>query len=131
MKNYHITLFLGFMLLFFSCKTQPEEKGQTQPQTTSVSPVYEVLSPELFQAKINQTEAVQLVDVRTPEEAAEGMIGGAQNINLFDPGFKDKMANLDKSKPVLVYCKMGSRSNILSLILKAVVSNFRIDNSCM
>lgn len=54
---------------------------------------------------------VQLVDVRTPEEYAEGHIPGAININVFDNDFIDEaLKSLDKSKPVAVYCKSGRRS---------------------
>lgn len=54
---------------------------------------------------------VQLVDVRTPEEYAEGHIPGAININVFDNDFIDEaLKYLDKSKPVAVYCKSGRRS---------------------
>ncbi|MDE6444503.1 MAG: rhodanese-like domain-containing protein [Muribaculaceae bacterium] len=54
---------------------------------------------------------VQLVDVRTPEEYAEGHIAGALNIDIFDDDFISKaLKNLDKSKPVAVYCRSGRRS---------------------
>lgn len=56
------------------------------------------------------TKGVQLVDVRTPEEFAEGHLPNAVNININDEDFKTKIATLDKSKPVLVYCKSGGRS---------------------
>lgn len=61
---------------------------------------------------------VQLVDVRTPEETAEGMIEGAQNINFRDPDFKENMSKLDKNKPVAVYCGAGGRSGKTSELLK-------------
>lgn len=54
---------------------------------------------------------VQLVDVRTPEEFAEGHIAGSRNINVFDKDFIDEAEKtLDKSKPVAVYCRSGKRS---------------------
>lgn len=57
------------------------------------------------------TDSVQLVDVRTPEEFADGHIPGAENLNVFDSDFIDKaQKSLDKSKPVAVYCKSGRRS---------------------
>ena len=56
-------------------------------------------------------DSVQLVDVRTPEEFAEGHIAGAKNINVFDSDFVDEAEKaLDKSKPVAVYCRSGKRS---------------------
>ena len=56
-------------------------------------------------------DSVQLVDVRTPEEFAEGHIAGAKNINVFDSDFVDEAEKaLDKSKPIAVYCRSGKRS---------------------
>lgn len=56
-------------------------------------------------------DGVQLVDVRTPEEYADGHIGNAKNINVFNPDFiKAAAQSLDKSRPVAVYCRSGKRS---------------------
>lgn len=56
-------------------------------------------------------DGVQLVDVRTPEEFAEGHIAGARNINVLGSDFiEDALNSLDKSKPVAVYCRSGKRS---------------------
>lgn len=52
----------------------------------------------------------QIVDVRTPEEFAEGHIEGAQNIDWKNSDFAINVQALDKSKPVLVYCHSGNRS---------------------
>lgn len=53
---------------------------------------------------------LQLVDVRTPEEVAAGYISGAEHIDIYDPKFVDKASQLDKDKPVAVYCAVGGRS---------------------
>ncbi|WP_130285976.1 rhodanese-like domain-containing protein [Aquimarina brevivitae] len=53
---------------------------------------------------------VQLIDVRTPEEYAEGHIYGAVNINFLDDNFEELIEQVDKSKPVAVYCGKGGRS---------------------
>ncbi|MBS1773330.1 MAG: thioredoxin [Bacteroidetes bacterium] len=51
-----------------------------------------------------------LIDVRTPEEYMGGHIKDAVNIDWNGDSFEDKASNLDKSKPVFVYCLAGSRS---------------------
>ena len=61
---------------------------------------------------------VQLIDVRTPEEFAEGHIANAKNINITGEDFDEQVASLDKSKPVMLYCKSGVRSAKASLRLK-------------
>ena len=53
---------------------------------------------------------VQLVDVRTPEEVSEGIINGANHINFFDADFETQIGKLDKTKPIAIYCRSGSRS---------------------
>lgn len=55
-------------------------------------------------------DGAQLLDVRTPEEWSEGIIEDATLANIYDADFDSKLAKLDKSKPVAVYCKSGGRS---------------------
>ncbi|MDE6022613.1 MAG: rhodanese-like domain-containing protein [Muribaculaceae bacterium] len=62
-------------------------------------------------AKLLQSDNVQLLDVRTPEEFAEGHIKGAMNIDIYNKDFIDVAEKtLDKTKPVAVYCRSGRRS---------------------
>lgn len=56
------------------------------------------------------TPNVQLIDVRTPAEYAEGHIDGALNLDWTGGVLDQRMATLDKSKPVLLYCASGRRS---------------------
>lgn len=51
-----------------------------------------------------------VLDVRTPEEFAEGHIPGAVNVDFNAPDFQKKIAELDKSKTYLVHCAGGVRS---------------------
>ncbi|MCA0132884.1 rhodanese-like domain-containing protein [Winogradskyella alexanderae] len=59
---------------------------------------------------ILEQEDVQLIDVRTEEEFEAFHIVDAQNIDIDSPTFDDDISNLDKEKPVIVYCKGGVRS---------------------
>ena len=71
---------------------------------------FEILDKNAFKAAIQQKK-VQLVDVRTPREYKSGHIGKAINIDLFQSGiFKQAIEELDKSKPIYLYCRSGSRS---------------------
>ena len=50
----------------------------------------------------------QVVDVRSDAEAARGMLAGAKHIPLASlPG---RLEELQRDRPVLVYCQMGGRS---------------------
>lgn len=65
-------------------------------------------------------DSVQLVDVRTAEEFADGHINGATNIDVKDSCFIAKAKNiLTTERPVAVYCRSGKRSAYAAEILSA------------
>jgi rhodanese-related sulfurtransferase len=51
-----------------------------------------------------------VLDVRTPEEFAQGHLLGAQNLNVLAADFEQRVGKLDRGKPYLVYCRTGNRS---------------------
>ena len=51
---------------------------------------------------------IQLIDVRTREENEAGRIAGSRLIELGD--LADEAGTLDESRPVVFYCRTGSRS---------------------
>jgi thioredoxin 1 len=69
--------------------------------------------------KAGKAEGVLLIDVRTPAEYKKGHIGGAVNIDLNGSDFEDKISDLDKSKPVYVYCLSGARSSRAAGIMRS------------
>ena len=69
-----------------------------------------VVSAEEMQSLL-ELDDVQLVDVRTADEFEKGYIANAQNIDYFSPTFDEDLKNLDKTKPVVLYCKSGVRSS--------------------
>ena len=60
---------------------------------------------------------VSLVDVRGPGETAGGTIPGAQTIPL--PELRARMDEIDRSRPVVVYCAGGWRSSVAASVLRA------------
>lgn len=71
---------------------------------------FEDMEAERFSQFIQQTD-VQLVDVRTAGEYAEGHLDGAVNIDIKQPDFLSTAKQLlDASRPVAVYCRSGRRS---------------------
>ncbi|MAN27912.1 MAG: thioredoxin [Mesonia sp.] len=67
--------------------------------------------------KLSKMDDVEVLDVRTEEEFITEHIKNAQNI-VYDENFSDKIKGLDKSKPVVVYCKSGRRSEKSAQLLK-------------
>ncbi len=63
----------------------------------------------LIQNNQNNPDFV-IIDVRTPEEFADGHIENASNIDFYSETFRDELDNLDKSKTYLIYCRSGNRS---------------------
>ena len=72
---------------------------------------FEVLDANQFYQKLENTQNVQLIDVRTQEEYSSSKIGNALNLNYYDSDFEAQLKKLDKDKPLLVYCKSGGRSS--------------------
>ncbi len=64
---------------------------------------------QAFSQAVTQDEGT-ILDVRTPAEFAEGHIAGATVVDWNDPSFSSQVAELDKSKRYLVYCRSGNRS---------------------
>ena len=52
----------------------------------------------------------QMLDVRTDGEVAQGYIPGAVQMDYYSDDFSEQVAELDKNKPVFVYCAAGGRS---------------------
>jgi len=89
-------LFLSLITLF-SCS-----------QNAAIQPVLNATQTETM---LKTTPSVQLIDVRTPAEWQQtGVIEGARRINFNSPDFQAQVAQLDKNKPVIVYCASGGRS---------------------
>lgn len=107
--------FLFSLCLLWSCTgNQDTTTTATLPETTTptVAKAQMVhLNPQEFQAKVAELGDEQIIDVRTPSElAASGKIEGAVNIDISGGDFQEKLAALDKTKPVMVYCASGGRS---------------------
>ena len=72
---------------------------------------YGDLKTNEFEKMLSQDNTLQLVDVRTGEEYADGHLPGAINIDWRGEDFMEKAeALLDKGRTVIVYCRSGRRS---------------------
>jgi rhodanese-related sulfurtransferase len=67
----------------------------------------EELSPKQAEELIREGDG-QLVDVREPYEHEAGRIAGSLHIEL--QSLPEEAAALDRERPILFYCRSGSRS---------------------
>ena len=75
----------------------------------SSAPAFQNLTPAQFAEGLRQPGAV-LVDVRRPDEFAAGHLPGAVNLEVTAPDFGLRIAQLDNTRPIYVYCRSGARS---------------------
>jgi thioredoxin len=66
------------------------------------------------------TPNAQLVDVRTAAEFAEGHLANAKNLDVRQPDFNQAVAQLDRKRPIFVYCLSGGRSKTAAEQLRAM-----------
>jgi phage shock protein E len=72
-------------------------------------PAFGLVTPQQA-AGLAADASVTVLDVRTPEEFAEGHLDGAVLVDVTAPSFTDEVAQLDPDRPYLVYCRSGNRS---------------------
>lgn len=96
-------LFFSFFTLtiLFITNGCNHSNGQSQNNT---------LSAIEFSEKISEFPNAIIIDVRTPEEFADGHIKNAININWRGDTFVKQVSEIDPTKPVFVYCLSGGRS---------------------
>ena len=105
--NKIIIIVVVLILFFIAYKTRTQNQGDF----TNIGAVE-------INSLLKDNPDLVILDVRMPTEIAEGKVENALDINVLSPNFSKKIANLDKSKPYLVYCRSGNRSakacNIMS-----------------
>ena len=92
------------ILLLFLFAFRSEIQGQTI-QKDSI----QVLSLAEFE-KMSSKRKAKILDVRTPEEVAEGHLLGSTTVNFLSPDFSKEVEALNKNKTYLLYCRSGSRT---------------------
>jgi rhodanese-related sulfurtransferase len=74
------------------------------------------LTAKDFVQRHDTVAGLQIVDVRNESEFKLGSVSGAQNIPVVQ--LPNRLAELDASRPTVVYCAGGYRSSIASSLLK-------------
>jgi rhodanese-related sulfurtransferase len=117
MNRFLTFLFIVATVLSYSCK-----KNQSSSDI-------EIVTAEEMQ-QISEIEDVQLIDVSSSDEFKETHIENFQNIDYLSPNFDQEIEKLDKSKPVLVYCKSGNLSSkcVAKMKQKGFVKVYDLDS---
>ena len=68
------------------------------------------IKPKEAKALLEAHPETQVLDVRSDGEFSSGALPNAIHISIGDSAFQEKVSQLDKAKPVLVYCAGGFRS---------------------
>lgn len=103
MKNASILL-LAFILLFSSCSS--EKSNQEAAKLSEVASVHN-LSPKEFAEK---SPNGVILDVRTPQEVAQGKLANAVVLDYYQSNFLDKVLEIPKDREIYIYCAVGARS---------------------
>ncbi len=113
-----ILLLLALLSGSAACTTERTEPPQTTTTVVADTTAIVRLTAEEFLARYTP-EAV-VIDVRTPEEFAQGHLKGALNINVQAPDFQEQIQafGLDPNRPVYLYCRSGRRSQRAAEILR-------------
>ncbi len=96
---YKLTIVVLSILCFIMCK----------PSSNSSSTEIKNIEAESVYKKLSNNNTI-LIDVRTPSEISEGKIEGAKEIDYRSKDFKTQIAQLDKTKEYIIYCRSGGRS---------------------
>ena len=116
MKRIITALFGIAIISLVACSGNSNPEATTE-QIVEQKEVIVDVTVEQFKTLLVE-EGGTILDVRTPDEWAEGTIANAQKIDFYSDNFAADVEQLDKQSPVFVYCKKGGRSASAAEILK-------------
>jgi rhodanese-related sulfurtransferase len=79
--------------------------------------LYKQMNIQNFENAYQEDSEAMLLDVRTPEEVAEGHLDGMLALDFLAADFEQQIMKLDPHKSYYVYCRSGKRSEQACLLL--------------
>jgi len=104
-----IFLSLATACFLAGCLNEPTSVEAPSPGPDSPTMIKDV-SVETAVRLIKEKPELVILDIRTPQEFAEGHLDKARLIDFNSPDFSDKLHQLDPATPYLVHCASGGRS---------------------
>ncbi|OYW80521.1 MAG: hypothetical protein B7Z27_03655 [Sphingobacteriia bacterium 32-37-4] len=120
---------IALFFLVLACDSAPSESSVSSMEGEAIAQTGGSISVAAFEQKM-KTPGIQILDVRTAGEYQGGHFNNALQANWLDEKeFAERVQHIDKTKPVLVYCASGVRSEEAMNWMKqngfADVSNLR------
>jgi rhodanese-related sulfurtransferase len=117
--SYSRSVYFWFFLSVVLCSILPNQvNGQSFAYKTLLTTLYDSDFPTVHPGELSDLSHFQILDTREKEEFEVSHLNGAKWVG-FDTFKMDVVSNLDKSKPVLVYCTVGVRSQAIGKKLTA------------
>lgn len=104
MKKYILLTVSLFLLFAAGCAGKPVAVRENGVRDLDAQKARQMIQ----ESKIGKS--LVIIDVRSPQEFAEGHIDGAINVNVNDPEFENNLEKLDRNQTYLVNCRSGHRS---------------------
>lgn len=101
------------LALLAACHSQSADSPAKDTAELPALHLASAISPQDYAAMSTargRAEDIALIDVRTPEEFAEGHIERATNIDWTGEDFAAQVESLPRDKPYVLYCRSGRRS---------------------
>ncbi len=100
---------LALVLTGCEAATADDVPEQGPAVSTAATEVVD-LSPAETAALLEDEPDALVIDVRTPEEVAQGALAETTFIDLQGPDFRERIAELDRDGTYVLYCRTGNRS---------------------
>ena len=106
------------MLIAAACSDSSGESSSGDGSDSEAPGIRLVSVEEGADLQGNPPDGLVILDVRTPEEFAQGHLEDALMIDFYLDDFADRVADLDPDVPYLVYCRSGNRSGQTAAIME-------------
>jgi rhodanese-related sulfurtransferase len=118
MMHRHRLLLIALAALAGPVAIAADPAPATPSSAKAAAAVVQPMSQDaLLQHQAQHPDHIFLLDVRTPQEYAEGHIAGA--VNVPHDQLATRLAEVPKDKDVVLYCRSGRRAGIAADVLAA------------